>query len=54
MTNDKIPARLLSAVYQGKRSLGRTNTMITYSMLKDIENIIPEVDNTGLFQVGHI
>ena len=49
ITNDKIPARLLSAVCQGKRPLGRPNTMTRHSMLKDIEKIIPEVDNTGSF-----
>ena len=26
MNNDKIPVRLLSTVYQGKRPLGRSNT----------------------------
>ena len=41
ITNDKIPARLLSAVYQGKRPLGRPNTTTRHSMLKDIEKIIP-------------
>ena len=54
MNNDKIPARLLSIVCQGKRPLGRLNTTTRHSMLKDIEKIIPEVNNTGTFQVGHI
>ena len=49
MNNDKIPARLLSVVCQGKRPLGRPNTTTIHSMLKDVENIIPEVDNTGSF-----
>ena len=50
MNNDKIPARLLSAVCQGKRPLGRpTNTTTRHSMLKDVEKIIPELDNTGYF-----
>ena len=50
MNNDKIPARLLSAVCQGKRPLGRpTNTTTRHSMLKDVEKIISELDNTGYF-----
>ena len=47
--NNKIPARLLSAVCQGKRPLGRPNTTTRHSMLKDIGKIIPEVDNKGSF-----
>ena len=47
--NDKIPARLLSAVCQGKRPLRRPNTTTSNSMLKDIGKIIPEKDNTGSF-----
>ena len=31
MTNDKMPARLLSAVWQGKRPLGRPFKLGTYS-----------------------
>ena len=49
MTNDKIPARLLSAVCQGKRLLGRPNTTTRHSMLKDIGKIITEVDITESF-----
>ena len=49
MPNNKIPARLLSAVYQGKRPLGRPNTTTRRSMLKDIGKIIPEVDNEESF-----
>ena len=49
MTNDKIPARLLSAVCQGKRPLGRPNTTTRYSILKDIKKLIPEVDNIVFF-----
>ena len=49
MSNDKIPARLLSAVYQGKRSLGRPNTSVRHFMLNDVGKIIPEVDFKGSF-----
>lgn len=37
-------------------SLGKPffNTTTRHSMLKDIEKIIPEGDNKGYFQVGHI
>ena len=49
MPNKKNPARLLSAVCQGKRPLGRPNTTTRHAMLKDIGKIIPEVDNTGSF-----
>ena len=49
MPNNKIPARLLPAVYQGRRPLGGPNTTTRHSMLKDIEKIIPEVDNKGSF-----
>ena len=49
MSNDKIPARLLSVVCEGKRSLGRPNTTTRHSMLKDIGKIIPEVDFKGSF-----
>ena len=37
MPNDKIPARLLSAVCEGKRPIGRPNITTRHSMLKDIE-----------------
>ena len=37
MSNDKIPARLLSAVCEGKRPIGRPNITTRHSMLKDIE-----------------
>ena len=49
MNNDKIPARLLSTVCQGKRPLGRPNTTARYYMLKCIEKTIPEVDNVVSF-----
>ena len=49
MNNDNISARLLSAVCQGKRPLGRPNTTSRHYMLKEIEKIIPEVDNSGSF-----
>ena len=49
INNDKIPARLLSTVCQGKRPLRIPNTTTRHYMLKDIEKIIPEVDNTGSF-----
>ena len=49
MPNKTIPARLLSAVCQGERPLGRPNTTTRHAMLNDIEKIIPEVDNTGSF-----
>ena len=42
MPNNKIPARLLSTVCQGKRSLGRPNTTTRHSMLKDIEKMYPK------------
>ena len=49
MPNKTIPARLLSAVCQGKRPLGRPNTTTRYSILKDIKKLIPEVDNIVFF-----
>ena len=51
MPNNKIPARLLSAVCQGKRPLGRgrPNTTTRHYMLKDTEKMTPEVDNKGFF-----
>ena len=49
MPNNKIPVRLLFAVYQSKRPLGRPNTTTRHSMLKDITKIIPVVDTKGYF-----
>ena len=49
MFNDKIAAKLLSAVCQGKGHLGRPKTMTKYSMLKYIRKVIPEVDTKGSF-----
>ena len=44
MNNDKIPARIFSAVCQGKRPLGRPNITSRHSMLQDIKKIIPKVN----------
>ena len=49
MPNNKIPARLLSAVCECKRPIGRPNITTRHSMLKDIEKIIPDVDFKGSF-----
>ena len=49
MPNNKIPARLLSAVYQGKRSIWRPNTSVRHFMLNIVGKIIPEVEFKGYF-----
>ena len=49
MPNNKIPARLLSAVCQGKRHIGRQKITTRHSILKDNGKIIPEVDKKGSF-----
>ena len=54
MPNNKIPARLLSAVCQGKRLIGRQKTTTRHSILKDNGKIIPEVDNKGFFSSWRI